>query len=219
MVDEPHEETGEHADNRTKPPPPPPPESAQRELNGRAVLRRISPRRRMVDALHSKNAVRDIRSLPEPEESLHVICRGNFPLWSIVPATLALAAPAVIDALHVATLGFSTSNATALLDLIDARKIKTVWVVASVYFERQSPAEYRLMADGLAQRGQKIVALRCHAKVITMALSDGRAFTVESSANLRSCRNIEQFALTNSPDLARFHAGWIEQVIAAAEAK
>jgi hypothetical protein len=117
-------------------------------------------------------------------------------------------------------LGFSTANATELIELVDAGKIKAVEVVASVYFERQNPAEWRIMHEGLTARGQKIVALRSHAKVIAIALSDGRRLAIESSANLRSCRNLEQIAITNSPDLFAFHAGWIREVIAAStEAK
>jgi len=52
-----------------------------------------------------------------------------------------------------------------------------------------------------------------------MALSDGRRFAVESSANLRSCRNIEQITLTQAADLHDFHAGWISHVITAAAGK
>ena len=195
------------------------PEAEQRELNRTTTLRRISPRRRMVNALQSKNAVREIASLPALEESLHIVCRGNFPLWSIVPAILKLSDGATVDALHVATLGFSTSNATDLLSMLDANQVKAAALVCSVYFERQNPGEYRMMADGLSARGQRIVALRSHAKVIAMALSDGRRFAVESSANLRSCRNLEQITFTQSPDLHRFHAGWIDEVITAAGQK
>lgn len=166
----------------------------------------------MVSALQSRNAIKEVAQLPGPNESLHIIARGNFPLWSIVPAILKLAAPATIDGLSMATLGFSASNATDLLSLIDAGQIRNVTVVCSVYFERQNPAEFRLMSEGLAARGHTIIAMRAHAKVMALALSDGRRFAVESSANLRSCRNLEQITLTQAADLHDFHAGWIDQV-------
>ena len=161
-------------------------------------------------------SVRSVNTAPAPEESVHIVARGNFPLWSVVPASLQLAAPATIEHLAIATLGFSKSNAADLLSLIDAGQVRSVQIVASVYFERQNPAEYRVMAEGLMERGQQIVALRSHAKVICFELSDGRAFAIESSANLRSCRNIEQFTFTQSEDLYQFHAGWIREVIQAA---
>jgi hypothetical protein len=195
------------------------PEDEQREVSRRTRLTRRSDKRVMIDALHRRNCVRDIEKLPEAGESFHIIARGNFPLWSIVPATLTLAAPATIERLSIATLGFSTSNATDLLSLFDAGRIKAVDIVASVYFERQNPAEYRMMADGLAKRGQRIVALRSHAKIIAMRLSDGKALAIESSANLRSCRNVEQLSIFADAELCDFHARWIAQVIDAAGGK
>ena len=195
------------------------PADAQRELRNRTTLRRKSAKRLLVSGLQSKNAVKDIEELPDFEETLHVVFRGNFPLWSIVRATLALATPAVIESLSLATLGFSKSNATDLFSLIDGGQVQSVNAVCSVYFERQNPAEYKMMADGLSARGQRIVALRSHAKVIGMELSDGRRFVVESSANLRSCRNLEQLSFTQSPPLHDFHAGWIREVIEAAAGK
>src|ERR1700722_20066115 len=94
------------------------PEDEQRELRDRTTLVRRTAKRELVAALQRKNAVAEIEALPAQEESLHIICRGNFPLWQLVPAVLTLAAPAVIDALHVATLGFSKQNAADLLNLI-----------------------------------------------------------------------------------------------------
>lgn len=193
-------------------------EQEQRELHGRTAFRRSAHRRKTLSALQSRNAVKELAALPGPEEDLHVICRGNFPLWQIVPAIMKLGGQ-TIDALHIATLGFSTQNATELLELLDAGKVKSAAIVCSVYFERQNPAEYRLMADGLAARSKKIVALRSHAKVIAIALADGRRFTIESSANLRSCRNIEQFTLAHSRSLYEFHRGWMDEVIASAAAR
>src|SRR6185437_2086609 len=195
------------------------PEDAQRELKQRTAITRRAAKRQTLSKLQSRNAVAEMKELPGPGESLHIVCRGNFPLWSIVPGVLALAKPAIIEQLSIATLGFSKSNVADLLALFDQGQISAVSIVASVYFERQNPAEYKQMADGLKVRGQRIAALRSHAKIIAMALSDGRRFTVESSANLRSCRNLEQIAMHEGDDLYQFHSGWIAEVIEASSAK
>lgn len=197
----------------------PPPEQEQRELKQRTTLARRTAKRTMVSALQSRNAIKEINVLPDHEETLHVICRGNFPLWQIIPAILQMAAPATITELSIATLGFSTGNAIDLLNLIDAGQIGTTAIVASVYFERQNPSEYRLMAEGLSERGHRIVAIRSHAKVIAIELSDGRQFAIESSANLRSCRNIEQLSFTQSRELYQFHRAWMNEVIDASTSK
>ena len=43
----------------------------------------------------------------------------------------------------------------------------------------------------------------------------GRAFTVESSANLRSCSSIEQLCMTHDRALFDFHRGWITNIMEA----
>lgn len=43
----------------------------------------------------------------------------------------------------------------------------------------------------LVRRGHRCVAVRSHAKILLFEMSDGRSFAWESSANLRSCKNVE----------------------------
>jgi hypothetical protein len=69
------------------------------------------------------------------------------------------------------------------------------------------------LAEALHRRGHSIAAIRCHAKILLMELTDGRHIVVESSANLRSCRNIEQFTMTDDHDLLLFHRGWMLELL------
>ena len=46
-----------------------------------------------------------------------------------------------------------------------------------------------------------------------MEVADGRAYVLESSANLRSCRMAEHFALHHDPGLLQFHRRWIESML------
>jgi hypothetical protein len=199
--------------------PPTPTAGAETHLPNAHVLRRASGKRQTIHALNVSNAARELDRLPAVDESIHVVMRGNFHGWDVVPAVLRLATPATIATLIVATLGFNRQNAAELLDLIDAARIGRVAFLCSVYFQRSCPAEFGILAAGLQQRGQRITAARSHAKVIGFDLSDGRKIVVESSANLRSCRNIEQFCMTQSADLYHFHARWIGEVIDAGEVK
>ena len=52
-----------------------------------------------------------------------------------------------------------------------------------------------------------------HAKVLLIELTDGRSFTVESSANLRSCSSIEQITMTQDAALTTFHRTWIDEIL------
>jgi len=182
---------------------------------GPTILRRTSARRTMLRALEVRNAVRELDRLPDVDEYVHIVMRMNFPLWSIVPAILRLAAPATIEDLAVATLGFNTSNAHDLMAMLDDGRIGRVLFLCSVYFEKANGREFAFLAEGLRTRGHRIAAARSHAKVVAVSMSDGRAFVVESSANLRSCRNLEQMTMTQGRDIYEFHAGWIGELVEA----
>lgn len=62
----------------------------------------------------------------------------------------------------------------------------------------------------LLERRQRVLAMRIHAKLILARMSRGTRYVIDSSANLRSCKNVETFNLHRSPDLYRFHTAWIE---------
>jgi hypothetical protein len=182
------------------------------QLKKAHTLKRKAAKRDAQHALDIANAANELGEIPGPEESLHCVMRGNFHGWDLVPAILRLADPATIDCLYVATLGFNKQNAAELLELFDRGQIAKVVFVCSVYFQQSCPGEFEMLHNGLRSRGQTIIAVRSHAKILGVALSDGRRLAVESSANLRSCRNIEQFCFTNSAAPYRFHAEWIDQI-------
>lgn len=178
------------------------------------ILRRQVSKRELRHLEEISAAVGELGRLPDRDESIHALMRGNFHGWDLVPAILQLAAPAVIDELCVATLGFNTRNARELLRLFDEGRILSVAFLCSHYFQKASGAEFEILRAGLVERGQAVFATRTHAKVIAARLSDGRCIVVEMSANLRSCHNIEQYAMTESPDLFEFHRHWIREVAA-----
>lgn len=178
------------------------------------AIRRIGGKRETLHLLSVANAAKQIERLPAEGESIHCIMRGNYHAWDLVPAALKLASPATIDALYIATLGFNQANANELIGLLDAGQIRRVVFLCSCYFRDASPETFKPLADQLLDRGQRIAAIRTHAKIQAYTLTDGRAVVIESSANLRSCRNIEQFCMTQDRKLFEFHAGWMDEVFA-----
>lgn len=169
-------------------------------------------KREFIHALEVANAARELGKLPDRDEIIHCVMRGNFHGWDLVPAILRLAAQP-IETLYLATLGFNQRNAAEMLRLIDDGQIGALTLVCANYMRDASAETFQTLANGLHERGQRIAAARNHAKVIAAKLPDGRAYVVESSANLRSCHNIEQFTLTESPALFDFHVWWIDRVI------
>jgi hypothetical protein len=169
----------------------------------------------MLDARRLANALEHIGRLPEPGEAFHLVTAKRYSLWHVVKATLHLAAPATIARLTVATLGFSRQNLEELLNDLDSGHIGTVDFLFSVYFKSNEKEICQRLAHELSRRNQRVVAMLTHAKVVLLELSDGRTFTVESSANLRSCSSIEQITMTHDRGLYDFHRAWITEVLEA----
>jgi hypothetical protein len=172
-----------------------------------------STRRKFYDLRHVPNAVALIGELPKAGETIHAIMAGDFAAWDLIPAVHSLLG-CMIEELHVATLGFNAANNQHLCDLIDAGHIRRAAIVCSQYFEKANADVFQAARVRLEQRGQRIAATRCHAKLILIAPAGRRdRYTVESSANLRSCQNLEQFALSNDAKLYEFHKTWIESLL------
>jgi hypothetical protein len=163
----------------------------------------------LLDARRLQNAVEHIGRLPEPGEGFHLVTAKQYSLWHVIRATLTLAEPSTIAYLGIATLGFSKQNLDELLQLLDAGQIGKVDFLYSVYFKSNERESCERLAHELTSRGQRVLAMLAHAKVLLIELTDGRAFVVESSANLRSCSSIEQIMLTCDSALFAFHRNWL----------
>jgi hypothetical protein len=189
---------------------------AARELHGgdrKHVSQRTADKRVMLDARRLQNALDTIGRLPDKGESFHIVTWKRFSLWHVVKATLALAKPVTISRLTVATLGFSKDNLDELLQLLDCGDIGRVDFLYSVYFKSNERQSCERLTHELTTRGHRVVAMLTHAKVLLVELTDGRGFTVESSANLRSCASIEQITMTQDADLTAFHRKWIDEIL------
>ena len=188
---------------------------AGRQLIGEQRHARRTDRKVMLDSRRLANAVEHIGRLPDEGEAFHLVTAKRYSLWNVIEATLHLATPATIAYIGIATLGFSRDNLDALLSLIDAGHIGKCDFLFSVYFKSNEKESCERLAHELGTRGHRVVAMLTHAKIILMELTDGRAFVVESSANLRSCSSIEQIAIFHDRDLFDFHRQWIDDLMRA----
>ncbi len=175
--------------------------------------RRRAIQRQMLDARHLQQAIEHVVTLPQPGESLHFIVDGRFEPCDLIPATRKLSHPAVIARLDVTTLGLNSDNVACIANGLDQGKVLFASVLVSHYFKSAEPGEYEYLRSELASRGSRVNAMRSHAKLILMEMTDGNHYTIEGSGNLRACRSIEQFVMTNDRELLLFHRSWIDQYI------
>lgn len=178
-----------------------------------AVLIRRPSARSFINATHVANLAKSLTKLPDAGESWHIIAKGNWPAWSLVPRTLELAVGAKIVWLGISTLGFSRDNVDELSGMLDHGDIGRVDLIYSAYFKSNEKELVGFLTAEMTRRGQRVKSIRNHSKILAVELSDGRAIVVESSANLRSCRNVENFCITHDAALLAFHRDWMNTIL------
>lgn len=175
--------------------------------------RRRAARRLLIDGRHERNAVELIRQLPEKGESLHFVVDGRFEPCDLIPVTRGLVKPETICRLEISTLGLNRDNVACIANGMDQGKIGQVTLLCSHCFAKAEPESFAYLREEICGRGGRVAGLRTHAKLILMEISDGRCFTIEGSANLRSCMSVEQFVWTNDRELLEFHRNWMTDFI------
>jgi len=162
-------------------------------------------RRRAEDHRHHGALAGILNPLPTAGETVHLVMGGNVALgdvvWTVVDGTNQP------GPLAVSTLGFGRRWVAGLVDRLRDGRITSAVVVCSNYFRKSDPTEYADAAAALAQWPCRLTDARTHGKVFVFG-----PFSGEGSANLRSCRSIENVAITHDENLARFHRQWIHEL-------
>jgi hypothetical protein len=148
--------------------------------------------------------------LPQPGESLHALMTGLYDFMTVIGLVIT-SRPAPCRVLRIATLAFSSRNIHEILELVRKRAVGNVLLVCSDYFRKHNPSIFSEARLKLAEIGGKLAAPRCHAKVCCLDFDDGVKLVFEGSANMRTNKNIEQFALFNDPELHDWHAAWLDE--------
>jgi hypothetical protein len=174
----------------------------------RAFLARIHKRR----FASLKAAADAVDVLPGEGESLHAVMTGLYDLMHLLIVLLQRFG-AHCSTLRIATLSLSRRNVQEMTALLDSGNVGTLDLLASDFFRKHDDDIFAELCQEFHQRGQRVAAARSHCKVVTLALDDGRRYVLEGSANLRTNRNAEQFALARDPGLHAFYDGWLDSMV------
>ena len=177
------------------------------------AYRRRAGKRVYENLLFQRAAEKQIGRMPDEGETIHMVVSAAYRTVDLIPAWLALKAPAPIEALYVATLSFNRECLDLILELFDQGKVKAFSLVISIYDKANEPARFEYAKTELQKRGCRIMAMQNHCKIIAARFADGTAYTAEGSANLRSHSTTENVALTRDTGLFAFHAAWMEEAL------
>ena len=174
------------------------------------TTRQKSVRALVIDAQRFERAVDAVQRMPAPGEYLHIVTGQEFAGFDLLPAMLHLCKADAFETLTLTTLGFSRKNLEALATFIDAGKVppRRLQILCSDFFRRADLDIWRLGVEQAKRYGYGFRSTRNHTKLI-LANIGGKYFVTESSANLRSCANLEQFTMTQSRAVHDFHLQWI----------
>jgi hypothetical protein len=183
----------------------PGPEDFQRRAREfKAGLRRRAQLRKAAEVLPH---------LPGPGESLHALLTGFFD-FALVLTCVLRSRPAPCEHARLATLTFGPKNTQEMARWLDEGLVRRLTLLCSDFMARASPKVYHgALAELAQQRGQVVGSARCHAKVCCLAFADGLRLAFEGSANLRTCRNVENVCVVNDPGLHDWHAAWIDRKV------
>jgi hypothetical protein len=157
-----------------------------------------------------KRASEVIPHLPSPGESLHTLLTGYFD-FALVLTCVLRSHPSPCEHARIATLSFGRRNVEEMAKWLDEGLVGRLTLLAADFMAKASPEVYGgAVKELVQQRGQVVASGRCHAKVTTLAFEDGLRLTFEGSANLRTCRNLENVTIINDSGLHDFHAQWID---------
>lgn len=165
-------------------------------------IHRHRPTRRRQEDHRARGALAgQLDPLPAPGETAHLIIHGGVPLSAIIWHIIDQSPPAD---LVISTLGFNRHFIHELIDRMRTGQITTANVVCSNYFSRADASEYEEARALLRPWPCRLTDARTHAKIAVFG-----PYSMEGSANLRSCRSVENVSVTHDENLANFHRQWI----------
>jgi hypothetical protein len=163
-------------------------------------------------ALGIAEAAALLAHLPQPGESLHVLCTARFDMSDVLNHLVERFG--VCDRLVVATLGYNRRNLLAMLRWLDAGAVRSLTLLSSIFWRAYNKELWAETLAELRKRKQRAACCHCHAKVSALSFASGERFSIEGSANL--CGNgsgKEQFVLVNDAELCRWHSVWITALV------
>jgi hypothetical protein len=133
--------------------------------------------------------------LPGPGESLHALCTARMDLTDVINALIDRLGPC--DRLLIATLGYNERNLAAMLRWLDGGVVRSLILLASIFFRSHKGALWSETLKQFRQRRQRAACCHSHANAAWIALiADWHAAWI---AGLH--------------DWHDWHAAWIDQLV------
>jgi hypothetical protein len=161
---------------------------------------------------HALGCARDLVAKVKPGEQCRVICPGTFVFGDLITFVAELAPGSWM--LTVATLSIGESNTDSLEAAFKGGHLSAFRLIVSDYFYNNNlHGEWRSLVTALPRDKCQYAVAGVHAKVAFLENDKGENWIFEGSANMRSCRNIEQITVSrDDTEGLRFHSLWTGRI-------
>lgn len=172
---------------------------------------------RMVKYDHAQDFVLDI-GLDDMQEGerIHALLSGNFVMGDMFEAYCCdTEVGHGVKSLSIATLAMSKENIDSLHNIITDSELESLDLIISVYWyahERRVGMPYLMEQCGLVQKFRCAIA-GIHTKIALMETRAGQHLVFTGSANLRSCRQVEQMIIECDRNLYMWYRQWFDRII------
>lgn len=173
---------------------------------------------RFVRYERAQDFVRDI-ALDEFREGdrLHALLSGKFIMGDLFEAYVTdTEAGHGVKSLSISTLSLNKDNIDSMRNIIEDSELESLDLIVSLYWYvqegRKRGMDYIMEQCGLAEKFRFAIA-GIHTKIALMETRSGQHLVFSGSANLRSCRQVEQLCIECDSKLYMWYRQWFATIL------
>lgn len=153
----------------------------------------------------------DAAPLPKKDEHYLIITEKQFNAFAVI---VSLVKDYIIDEMHLAIYRINEPTVQAIIDLIEAGKIKEgTFVISNFFNQTKKPEQWAILLRDYCKQNKdfKHIYVHNHAKVLIARVKDDH-YVFEGSGNMSDNARIEQYRFENNQQSFEFHKKWMQQI-------
>ena len=153
----------------------------------------------------------DVAPLPKKGEHYLIVTEKQFNAFAMI---VNLIESKTIDEMHLAIYRINEPTVEAIINFIEAGKIKRgTFVISSFFNQTKKPEKWAIKLKNYCEHNEnfKHIYTHNHAKVLAARVGDDH-YVFEGSGNMSDNARIEQYRYENSKEAFDFHKDWMQTI-------
>lgn len=163
--------------------------------------------------IHTRKArhLNELAPIPLKGEQYVIVTEKQFNAFALI---CGLIEKNIIDEIHLAIFRINQPTVQAIIDFIEAGKIKTGTFIISNFFNQTKKSEqWSIMLRDYCQTNKDFqhICAHNHAKVLIARVNNDH-YVFEGSGNMSDNASIEQYRYENNKQVFEFHREWMTSI-------